>query len=139
MNIIKNKVFRIIATILGFFGISNTFTACYGVVPNWDYGLVEGEVVGDINGDGENEAVPGIQVSLIDENSGDVLSEEVTDADGFFRLQYDADVPGGKRFLELKDIDGEENGKFKNKKQETEVFSYYSIVLERDDSETPED
>ena len=34
MQSLKARILRIIATILGFFGISSTFVACYGVPIN---------------------------------------------------------------------------------------------------------
>lgn len=95
---------KITGLILGLFGIG-TLTSCYGVVPYYEPVDISGVIMGDIDGDGQMEPVPGISVET------NVLTTTTT-AEGVFHLNYDANE---EHYLKISDIDGKENGSFKSK------------------------
>lgn len=103
---------KIVTLILGFLGIG-TLTSCYGVLPPLRTKFITGTVMGDIDGDGIDEPVSGIQYTFIsDEYSCEGLIGSYY-PDGRFDIETSkADISFGITFT---DIDGEENGSFKTK------------------------
>lgn len=89
MQSLKARILRIIATILGFFGISSTFVACYGVPIN----AIGGRIFFDENNNSsydEGEEIKGLSVKLEDtdgeENGGKFKTKKIK------RSVYDGDL-----------------------------------------------
>ncbi|MBQ9207047.1 MAG: radical SAM-associated putative lipoprotein [Treponema sp.] len=97
---------RIVGTVLGILGIG-TLTSCYGVYEENEFD-VYGTVKGNING--TEQAIKGIPVVLY--RGSDAKDSKVTDSDGWYEFR---DLTEGSYTLRFTDIDGEENGSFKQK------------------------
>lgn len=72
MGKIKNKFFKIFATILAACGVSSCFVACYGMPPGTNNHGVTFKVLGDVNNDGkvdDDEVVSGVYVRPVGEAS----------------------------------------------------------------------
>lgn len=109
MKVLKDKIFRTVATFLAACGVSTYFTACYGMPVNFDTSTdFKFHVVGDANGDGAKKNLGGIEIS-----SSDAMEKSHTRADGnaLLSTQYS----GPNISFEIKDVDGPENGSFKTK------------------------
>lgn len=100
---------KIVTLILGFLGIG-TLTSCY---PPLISKVITGTVMGDIDGDGIDEPVSGIQYTFIadDYQRKGLISPYYSDNRFEIRTEK-ADISFGITFT---DIDGEENGSFKTK------------------------
>lgn len=125
MQSLKARILRIIATILGFFGISSTFVACYGVPIN----AIGGRIFFDENNNSsydEGEEIKGLSVKLED------TSETIlTDENGDFYFIVSQNMEEGTLLIE--DTDGKENGgKFKIKKIKRSVYDGDLIKMEKD-------
>lgn len=139
--------------ILGFLGIG-TLVSCYGMpitenpLGGKNY-LLQGCVYGDINGDGESERIPNIQVSS---NYGTTKTNE----NGEFKIlgytepenviykynseteEYNYNVKKIFIALEFNDIDGEKNGNFKSMTYNA-IVNRYGTLEDFDSLEDYED
>jgi len=88
----------------------------------WNTYEVTGIVTGDINGDGESEPIPGIQITataFVENTNNPNTSISSTSEDGSFHFSWNPiGNPSygygiGKVQLIFEDIDGDENGEFK--------------------------
>ena len=123
------KVKKFFYGILKFLGITSLITACggevnfgavmygspqvdmYGMPPN--YKSISGVVYGDTDGDGTEETVNGIEVTV---TKTDANSETGTETETFKTLiggHYSGGYYGDDPItISFKDVDGEENGSF---------------------------
>lgn len=143
---------KIVNIILGLLGIG-TLTSCYGVVAPIFPKDIQGQVTGDIDGDGKEEPVPEIEIcctgdfehlyiyKAVDEDSEHRKS--YTDKEGFFYESFVFDSDTELSFaVTLTDIDGKQNGSFKTKtipvkmSFEEDFLDLGEIVLEPADDET---
>ena len=118
-----------------FISPENIAVCYYGVGPNYNY--VEGTVYGDIDGDGTEEPVPGIQYTVTSSTQNQTIIEysRQTDEDGYFFNDIYSDGEDEILTLTFEDIDGEENGKFKTQSVSfpaNQSFSDQEIHLEAD-------
>lgn len=138
---------KLVAVVMGFLGIG-TLVSCYGMPIDYNNFEVSGTVYGDIDGDGINEPIPGIGVS-IDNKPSAYNYDSITGADGKF-IQNSVfptfdDVSNLEYTLYFTDIDDEENGSFEDKSVTFKLKEMTSgkvklgeIILERK-TEEPED
>lgn len=113
---------KILGTVLGILGIG-TLTSCYGMPE--DFYSISGTVKGKING--TTQAIPGIQVAVKD--SKGYTGTEKTDSDGKFSI---SDLFDGNCTVTFTDVDGDENGSFKEKTLEISLTDDWekTITLE---------
>jgi len=107
--------------------VSFMFSSC--IIHEWfnNYDLI-GSVVGDIDGDGELEPIPGIKITAsgsVEGYTDPVKAFSATTEDGSFYLSLRTTgnpkyYPMGKVELIFEDIDGEENGVFKSITRDTD-------------------
>lgn len=120
---------KIAGTILGVLGIG-TLTSCYGMPEN-TY-TIRGTVKGKI--DGVTMPIEGIEVKVTD--SDGYYGREHTDSSGNFTLEGEFE---GTYEISLTDVDGTENGSFKEKKIENVLLQddkdLGEITLENSDAE----
>ncbi len=113
MKVLKDKIFRTVATFLAACGVSTYFTACYGMPPFvCAYGMIPNtnlkfHVSGDIDGDGTKENVQGIRISA-DDNSDPVHTR--SDGIAILPTYFDRGI-----VFTIEDVDGDANGSFKTK------------------------
>ncbi len=153
---------KIISLILGLLGIG-TLTSCYGVVPVMMYGTpsnydgslfsLSGKVKGDINKDGEiKEPVKYIEISIKAKNNPsddetnqndeyfDLYETTKTDENGNFSIYWEYKDSIKDYKITFKDIDGQENGSFKDKSidvqfTDEDILNYHEYDKSIDDIE----
>ena len=125
---------KIVTSVLTVLGIG-TLTACYGVMPG--YSGVYGRVTtgADEDEDGEKDGIQGIKVQLV--RGSEILDGTTSGTDGSFDLNSDT-ISEVECELIFTDIDGEENGRWKSKRETVKTSQIYSIdenefVLEKDE------
>lgn len=135
MKDLKKKLLRPVTGLLATFGISTCFVACYGMPVNTEFNEADFtfHVVGDIDGNGTKEPVRGISISNA---YGD--ESAVTDENG--RATVSASYYGSDVKFAIDDVDGSENGSFKNQTYDFNADNMSSddvieIELEADDSQ----
>ena len=95
MKRVKPLVKKSLITLAGILGIG-TLTACYWVVVNYDYTLVEGKVKFEETG------VSGIKITVYDEE-GNIFTETYTEEDGTYSIA----LTEGKYKFVFEDVDND--------------------------------
>lgn len=147
---------KILSLILGLLGIG-TLTSCYGVVPVMMYDgslfSLSGKVKGVINKDGEiKEPVKYIEISIKAKNNPsddetnqndeyfDLYETTKTDENGNFSIYWEYKDSIKDYKITFKDIDGQENGSFKDKSidvqfTDEDILNYHEYDKSIDDIE----
>ena len=125
MKEIKKGILKVIATVLGFFGISSTFVACYGV----PYSEIGGRCFCDKEGGREGvyddgEGIQNLKVTLND--GGDFTT---TDENGCF--YFDVPYKTESATVTITDVDGNENGSFVEKTITIDSSKHPDISMEK--------
>lgn len=106
---------KILTLICGFLGIG-TLVSCYGMPINYEpTDRISGCVVGDIDGDSEEEPVPGIKVTATVhdyEDDSEKVFSATTDKDGLFNIDLEELYYPNEVMLKTEDVDGPANGSF---------------------------
>ena len=125
MNLSFKRIVTSVFTVLGI----GTLTSCYGMAPN--YARVEGTVTSSE----DNAPVQGISVRAVDSN-GVELDQTTTLEGGMYYLNTRA--LGSKVKVVFEDLDGDENGSFKNQSKEiglVDLDTELNVELENADEE----
>lgn len=117
---------RITGTVLGVLGIG-TLTSCYGVIEDeFDvYGTVTGSV------DGTVQPIEGISVEL-QNLTYNTKETKTTRTNGYYEFTL---LEEGDYQLTFTDVDGEENGSFKQKKEIISLTETLSLPVQLDNAD----
>ncbi len=122
------KIATSVLTVLGI----GTLTSCYGMVPNRAFLFVNGKISSREN---SGASIRGIKVELRDGDK--IIDTDFSDEDGEYCLGFEDDYLGIPLSISFSDVDGNENGRFKNQTREIKLEQFETTVdaeLESDES-----
>ena len=122
------KIATSVLTVLGI----GTLTSCYGMVPNRAFLFVNGKISSREN---SGASIRGIKVELRDGENA--IASGLSDESGEYCLVFEDDYLGLPLSISFSDVDGNENGRFKNQTREIKLEQFETTMdaeLESDES-----